>query len=138
MKRSILAVLGVVLLLLHTGAPAFAGASGLPKVSDTGSSMSWHTDPASMTLHLRVADATNVSVQMTGYVFGSKPTPGLHLYKRTARFPLVHSKGEVWTATRHDDASVGVAMSDRSTVAVRACDAAGCINTDAYFHMAGE
>lgn len=91
-----------------------------------------------MMIDLHVFNATSVSVQMTGFVYGSTPRPGLHLYKRTRRFALTHTGGDNWSARRTDEAAIGAVMSDQTVVAVRACNAAGCLRTDLSYHLPGE
>lgn len=138
MKTRFLAVLTTAVACASLATPALA-AGGVPVVSGSESSMRWLTGAgARMVIDLHVANATSVRVQMTGYLYGSVPKPGLHLAERARRFSLHHAHGDTWTATRRDNASIGVAMADRSVVAVRACNASGCLNTDVYFHMAGE
>jgi hypothetical protein len=138
MKTRPLAMLAAAVACASLATPALA-AGGLPIVSGSQSSMRWQTGArAHMVIDLHVANATSVSVQMTGYLYGSVPKPGLHLAERTRRFSLHHAHGDTWTATRRDNAAIGVAMADSSVVAVRACNASGCLNTDVYFHMAGE
>lgn len=138
MKTRFLGVLVGAIACASIATPALA-AGGLLVVSGSQSSMRWETGAhARMVIDLHVVNATSVSVQMTGYLYGSVPKPGLHLAERTRRFSLHHAYGDTWTATRRDNASIGVAMADRSVIAVRACNASGCLNTDVYFHMAGE
>jgi hypothetical protein len=140
MKTRLLAALtGAASCLACAVAAGPALAAGLPVVARAQPPIRWHTGPrAYMTIDLRVSNATSVSVQMTGFVYGSVPRPGLHLYKRTPRFALRHLDGENWGARRTDDASIGAVMSDQTLVAVRACNGSGCLNTDLSFHLPGE
>lgn len=125
-------------LCVFAGSPALA-AGARPVVARTQPPTRWHTgSSAYMTIDLHVFHATSVSVQMTGFVYGSTPTPGLHLYKRSPRFALTHAGGDNWQARRPDDASVGAVMADETIVAVRACNFSGCVSTDLYYHLPGE